>query len=39
MLGELVEMVLEVEPGQAITAGSRIGTVCSYVASCRGGIA
>ena len=27
MLGELVGMVLEVEPGQAITPGSRLGTV------------
>jgi len=32
MLGELVEMVLEVEPGQAITPGSRLGTVEGFKA-------
>ena len=30
MLGELVDMVLEVEPGQAITPGSRLGTVSPF---------
>lgn len=32
MLGELVEMVLEVEPGQAISPGSRLGTVEGFKA-------
>ncbi len=32
MLGELVEMVLEVEPGQAITPGSRLGSVEGFKA-------
>ena len=32
MLGELVEMVLEVEPGQAISTGSRLGTVEGFKA-------
>lgn len=32
MLGELVEMTLEIEPGQAISPGSRLGTVEGFKA-------